>query len=288
MLGGVTHRRRAPARRALRRRRGRARGRRRAARARPACPTSARCSPPPTSSTATPTRWSCSPTSSERVAQHGWWIENVDVVDRGGDAAARAARRGDGGEPRRRAGAAARADGARDRGRRCGPSAARGSARSAGPKGSRSGPSRSCRAAESAPDRSAASAGSPISLAGCCGSTTPRHARRSTSCRASTDACRCTSAARRRTTCPHLGHGRKEIVFDTIRRYLALARLRGHVREQRHRHRGQDHRPGAAKRARPNPSSSRSTKATFRHAVRPPEHPAARRGAARDRVDRAR
>ena len=42
---------------------------------------------------------------------------------------------------------------------------------------------------------------------------------------------------------PHLGHGRKEVVFDTIRRYLDLARLRGDVREQRHRRRGQDHRP---------------------------------------------
>ena len=80
VLGGVRIAGRAPPRRPLRRRRGRARGRRRAARARRACPISARCSPPPTRACAAPTRSRCSPTSSTKIADDGWWIDNVDIV----------------------------------------------------------------------------------------------------------------------------------------------------------------------------------------------------------------
>ena len=65
-----------------------------------------------------------------------------------------------------------------------------------------------------------------------------------------------------------------------------VARLRGDVREQRHRHRGQDHRPGPARRARPSPSWSPKFEGDVPERVRPPEHPAPRRRAPRDRVDR--
>ena len=42
---------------------------------------------------------------------------------------------------------------------------------------------------------------------------------------------------------PHVGHGRTAVVFDVIRRYLEWRGFEVTLREQRHRHRGQDHRP---------------------------------------------
>ena len=219
-----------------------------------------------------------------RLAAHqGWWVENVDVV-----VAAETPALG----PHVDAMAANLVAHWRRRGSRWArasawqfdPSEAKASARSDARRASRSGRSPcllSAARTRPAPRR----ATSPISLVGCCGSTTPRDGRRSTSSRPSKERCRCTSAAHSRTTCSAPGHGRKEVVFDTIRRYL-LWSGRGDVREQRHRHRGQDHLPGPRKRGRPSPRGRQPFRRDVPERVRPPEHPAPRSRATRHRVDR--
>ena len=44
----------------------------------------------------------------------------------------------------------------------------------------------------------------------------------------------------------HIGHMVGPVIFDTVKRYLDLPRLRGHVGRQHHRRGRQAHRPGRA------------------------------------------
>ena len=267
----------------LRRRRGRARGRRRAARtgrssrSRHALPGDRR------RSTAAPTRWRllaevARPRRARRVGGSRTSTSRSRPRHRG---SRRTSRRW----PRtssRRSAPLARTDGPRHRG--VGATQARRRSRRDRPRRGHRGLGRRAavrRLNSAGRSESGSRPTAPISLAGCCGSTTPRDARRSTSCRASTGAVSMYVCGPTPYDVPHLGHGRKEVVFDTIRRYLMWRGLRGDVREQRHRHRGQDHRPGPRRRARPRPSSSRRYEGTFRDAfdrlniLRPDDEPRA-------------
>ena len=75
---------------------------------------------------------------------------------------------------------------------------------------------------------------------------------------------------------PHIGHIRKEVVFDVLRRWLEHRGLRGHPRRQRHRHRRQDPRQGAPRQGRPVVGASRTRNERALHArVRRARLPAA-------------
>ena len=124
------------------------------------------------------------------------------------------------------------------------------------------------------------------SLAACSGSTTPPRAPRSTSCRASAGHVSMYVCGPTPYDAPHLGHGRKEVVFDTIRRYLLWRGFAGHVRQQRHRRRRQHHRPGRTRGHDRAGARVASTRHEFCAPVRSAQHPAPRRDAAGDRVDR--
>ena len=84
---------------------------------------------------------------------------------------------------------------------------------------------------------------------------------------------------------PHLGHGRKEVVFDTIRRYLMWRGFDvtyvSNVTDIEDKIIARAHEENSTE-----PEIVRELRGRVPRAVRPPERPASRRGAARDRVDR--
>ena len=84
----------------------------------------------------------------------------------------------------------------------------------------------------------------PATVLACCACTTPHWARSPRSSCASPDGCRCTSADRRSPANRTSGHGRFNVAWDVLRRYLTWTRPRRPLRVQRDRHRGQDHHPG--------------------------------------------
>ena len=59
---------------------------------------------------------------------------------------------------------------------------------------------------------------------------------------------------------PHLGHGRFTLMWDVARRWYTFARLRRALRLERHRHRRQDHHPGARRGDAARPRSPRTTR----------------------------
>ena len=132
---------------------------------------------------------------------------------------------GDGGEPRRRARAGARADGSRHRACRCKPKRGEGLGAIGRAEGIAVWAVALLTLGRESPERRRA----PVASARCCGSTTPRTREGRVRARASPAGCRCTCAARRRTTCRTSATGaRSRVRHDPA--LPALAGVRGHAR----------------------------------------------------------